>query len=309
MDIVGLVWKLNKITKEIQEKENQHYTKDDKSPVTIADFTVQTLIHDLVRKAYPQDKIISEENSKVVLENEELLDKIYYYVKKVAPEIEKDEIPELLDYRGIPGAKDSWILDPIDGTKGFLRGKQFAIALAKREGSEITMGMLGCPNLFSRGSLFLAEKGLGAWSMDPVAQNLNRIKADSFSDLTRLQLCESVEAAHSSSDFSEKLLKSIKSEVTPLKVDSQCKYALVASRNADLYLRVPTSERKEKIWDHAAGYILVKEAGGKVTDLNGKELDFSFDEKLENNEGIIASSAAIYSNVMNIVRQLRLQKD
>jgi len=309
MDIVGLIWKLNKITKEIQKKENEQYTKDDRSPVTIADFTVQTLIHNFVRKAYPQDKIISEENSKLVLENEELLDRIYFYVKKVAPEIDRDEIPELLDYKGNLNAKDSWILDPIDGTKGFLRGKQFAIALAKREEAEITMGMLGCPNLFTRGSLFLAEKGLGAWSMDPVANNLNRIKADSFSDLTRLQLCESVEAAHSSSAFTKKLLKSIKSEVEPLKVDSQCKYALVASRNADLYLRVPTSDRKEKIWDHAAGYILVKEAGGMVTDLNGKELDFSFDEKLENNEGIIAASDAIYKSVMNVIQQIRVRED
>src|SRR5690606_7196762 len=53
-----------------------------------------------------------------------------------------------------------WTLDPIDGTKGFLRGDQYAIALALIERGEVVLGVLGCPNLpnpdGTRGAVFAA---------------------------------------------------------------------------------------------------------------------------------------------------------
>jgi 3'(2'), 5'-bisphosphate nucleotidase len=62
-----------------------------------------------------------------------------------------------------------WTLDPIDGTKGFLRGGQYAVCLALVVDAQVELGVIGCPNLPSdvsnpdgpRGSIFVAVKGQG----------------------------------------------------------------------------------------------------------------------------------------------------
>ena len=72
-------------------------------------------------------------------------------------------------------------------------------------------------------------------------------------------------------------------------MDSQCKYALVAQGQAAAYLRLTKGGYVEKIWDHAAGAIIITEAGGMLTDLYGKPLDFSKGRTLSSNKGIIAS--------------------
>jgi 3'(2'), 5'-bisphosphate nucleotidase len=66
-----------------------------------------------------------------------------------------------------------WTLDPIDGTKGFLRGGQFAVCLALIVGGNVQLGVMGCPNLpvnpnvpdGEKGCLFIAEKGQGAFQV------------------------------------------------------------------------------------------------------------------------------------------------
>ena len=66
-----------------------------------------------------------------------------------------------------------WTLDPIDGTKGFLRGEQFAVCLALIVDGNVQLGVIGCPNLPAnfnvpegeKGCLFFAEKGQGAFQV------------------------------------------------------------------------------------------------------------------------------------------------
>ena len=63
-----------------------------------------------------------------------------------------------------------WTLDPIDGTKGFLRGEQYAVCLALIVDARVQLGVIGCPNLLvdaskpdgPRGCLFVATRGQGA---------------------------------------------------------------------------------------------------------------------------------------------------
>ena len=89
----------------------------------------------------------------------------------------------------------------------------------------------------------------------------------------------------------------------PYRIDSQCKYAAVARGDASIYLRLPTSaEYREKIWDHAAGAIVVEEAGGTVTDVHGNALDFSCGRKLENNQGIISTNGRFHAEVVDAVK-------
>ena len=95
------------------------------------------------------------------------------------------------------------------------------------------------------------------------------------------------------SKFREKIYKSFDSVFPQIKIDSQCKYALVARGDADLYIRYSGEKYKENIWDHMAGYMVVKEAGGVVVDVTGKELDFSKGKKLLENSGIICANKKI----------------
>jgi len=85
-------------------------------------------------------------------------------------------------------------------------------------------------------------------------------------------------------------------------MDSQCKYAVLARGEASIYLRFTTDPNyKEKIWDHAAGSLLVEEAGGFVSDSKGRPLDFTKGRTLPN-KGIIATNKVLYERVLGVVQ-------
>jgi len=91
----------------------------------------------------------------------------------------------------------------------------------------------------------------------------------------------------------------------PLRMDSQAKYGILARGDGTVYLRLPTKKAYvEKIWDHAAGCILVEEAGGRVTDLSGKPLDFSQGKTLAKNKGVIATNGRLHDIVLGAVQTL-----
>lgn len=77
----------------------------------------------------------------------------------------------------------------------------------------------------------------------------------------------------------------------PLRVYSMVKYAAIACGNAEIFMKFARAGYKEKIWDHAAGVLLVEEAGGVVTDAGGRPLNFSRGIYLEGlDRGIVACS-------------------
>ena len=91
-----------------------------------------------------------------------------------------------------------------------------------------------------------------------------------------------------------------------MRMDSQAKYAAVASGAAEMYLRLPTrADYVERIWDHAAGALIVTEAGGRVTDIDGAMLDFSRGRGLERNRGVIASNGLFHDQIVAAVAQAR----
>ena len=91
----------------------------------------------------------------------------------------------------------------------------------------------------------------------------------------------------------------------PFRIDSQCKYAAVARGQATIYLRLPKDAvYREKIWDHAAGQIVVEEAGGRVTDVTGKALDFSRGQTLADNRGVIVTNGPLHDRVVEVVGEV-----
>lgn len=291
--------------------------KQDKSPVTIADFASQAVICRALAAAFPNDPIIGEEDSAELRqpENGHSLAKVQAELARVGLNASGEEICGWID-RG--GAKDFgarfWTLDPIDGTKGFLRGEQYAVSLALIIDGRITVAVLGCPNLplvpngpAAGGSIFSAVLGHGARveACEGGARlSLPTVRVSSTASWSQARLCESVESGHSAHDRSARISATLGITQAPVRLDSQAKYAVVARGEGDVYLRMPTkADYREKIWDHAGGVLVVEEAGGRVTDIDGKPLDFTHGRELAGNRGVVVTNGRLHDDVLRAIRE------
>ena len=158
--------------------------KKDKSPVTVADYGVQAIIISELVKAFPDVPVVGEEDASELLDpaNAVVKDRVVEQARRVDASLDERRILAAIDRGAHAGGAHGrfWTLDPIDGTKGFLRGEQYAIALALIEEGEVVLGVLGCPNLPLTavsdtgaataggqarpcGCLFVAARGQGAF--------------------------------------------------------------------------------------------------------------------------------------------------
>jgi len=278
-------------------------SKSDKSPVTIADFGSQAVINLVLGEEFPKDDYVCEENSDQLRPEEsfELRNKIHSNVVKLFSNVSEEEMLRAIDL-GVGNCDFKgryWTLDPIDGTKGFLRGDQYAIALALVVKGKVELGVLGCPNMnyseSDKGVIYYGVKGFGAYALSIKTGEVRKINVDTVSGADKAVFCESVESAQTAHSQSAEIAKKLKVSSEPYRIDSQCKYAAVASGMASVYLRLPTRPGyQEKIWDHAAGKIIVEESGGQVSDINGKALDFSKSYQLTENSGIVATNGILH---------------
>jgi 3'(2'), 5'-bisphosphate nucleotidase len=289
--------------------------KKDKSPVTVADYGAQALVSAALSEAFPDDPLVGEEDAVSLRadDNAELRAKVTAAVARVAPELTETRILEAIDRGSHAGGARGrhWTLDPIDGTKGFLRNEQYAVALALIEDGEVVLGVLGCPNLPGDpanpdgplGSLFVAVKDEGAVQRPLAGGEERPIRVTDIASPARASFCESVESGHSSHGAAAEIARALGVTEPPIRMDSQAKYAAVARGDASIYLRLPTRVGyEEKIWDHAAGAIVIQEAGGEVTDTTGKPLDFSLGRTLAGNVGVVATNALLHEGVVAAVR-------
>ncbi|EIM23560.1 3(2),5-bisphosphate nucleotidase HAL2 [Wallemia mellicola] len=313
-------------------------TKKDKSPVTVADYSCQSLISLLLSKAYPNDPIVGEEDAKDLRQptdeskqlKNRVVDLVNAELSKPQAAGEADDLElgvtrsetELLDaidrgtFEGSAKGR-MWCLDPIDGTKGFLRGGQYAVCLALLIEGKVELGVIACPNLpvdpskpdGPRGVVFGAIKGQGAFQR-PISETngpLSKISMNSITkeSIAQASFCESVESGHSSQGDSANIAKELNITKEPVRMDSQAKYCSISRGDGDIYLRLPVSASyEEKIWDHAPGRLLVAEAGGKVTDIHNKDLDFSLGRTLKNNKGVIVAHESIHGDVIKAVQKV-----
>lgn len=278
--------------------------KKDKSPVTIADYGSQALICKALAREFPNDPVIAEEDAAALgaPEMQAKLQQATDYVKGIVGDASSDDVLSWIGHGSAKGGDRYWTLDPIDGTKGFLRKDQYAIALALVENGEIKVGVLGCPALSfggEMGLMFVAVRGEGAQMMSLSSDAGEAISVDKSAD--SLRFVESVESGHGNQDQQSAIAKLVGINTPSLRMDSQAKYAAVAAGQAALYLRLPspkTPDYREKIWDHAAGVIVVEEAGGTVTDMFGKPLDFTQGERLVSNQGVVVSNGDLHDQVI-----------
>jgi 3'(2'), 5'-bisphosphate nucleotidase len=285
--------------------------KGDRSPVTIADFGAQALVCHYLKAHLPEAVIVGEEDSTELKqpENSEKLAQVTSYVQRFLSGATSEEVCAWIDAGNGQVSDSFWTLDPIDGTKGFLRNDQYAVALAFIEAGEVKVAALACPVLpvsldqsqAEVGVVFAAVRGEGA-AMAPLdSEGFTPIQVTPASDVERLRFAESVESGHSDHALQQAIAQAAGISRPSLRMDSQAKYGVVARGDAALYLRLPSPKSpdyRENIWDHAAGTLIVEEAGGRVTDMHGQPLDLASDYKMRHNRGVVVSNGIIHEAVL-----------
>lgn len=307
------------LVKQIQVEMAAHtLTKGDRSPVTVADFASQALVGYLLAQEFPGDILVAEETAAELRQSPQqtVLHTVTGFVKRVQPHATLENVCDWIDRGGAQPGQRFWTLDPIDGTKGFLRGEQYAVALALVVNGEVQLGVLGCPNLtYSRklelggpGSLVVAARGQGTWTtslLEP--ETLVQLAASKTDDPQQMRILRSVEAGHTNVGQVDLLAEKLQVKADPVLMDSQAKYAVLAAGSGDLMVRLLSPDKpnyREKIWDQAAGSIIIEEAGGRVSDLDGKPLDFTTGRSLLNNRGVVASNGAYHALALSTLREL-----
>ncbi len=296
-------------------------TKDDLSPVTIADFASQAVVAHVLSQRLGRIRLVAEETSDFLRQDEHILhlEAAVAAAQEVWPDVDEAALLDAIDLgAGDAGHAAFWTLDPIDGTKGFLRNQQYAVCLAYVELGTPTIGVLGCPNLARdfnapldkpdpHGSLYLASRGDGAYELpcdEPDAHPVRLTRPQRPANAL-LILARSVESAHSDISQTDRIAELLGPVAPPLRLDSQCKYALVARAQADAYIRVPRrADYAERIWDHAAGAVIAAEAGCAVTDIRSHPLDFSRGRGLDHNRGIVCAPPAVHGRIIGAIAQL-----
>jgi len=291
--------------------------KKDKSPVTVADFASQALICRSLQSAFPDDPVIGEEGAAELRDaaGAPFLERIVAECQAVGVNASGDDVCRWIDRGGLQEYRPRfWTLDPIDGTKGFLRNEQYAISLALIVDGQIQIGILGCPNMPVDSAQPDGPKGLLAWAVrgqGSVVQPLDtpdaatvKITVTSTSQSSDARFCESVESGHSSHGWSGQIASDLGITREPFRIDSQCKYLAVAMGDADIYLRLPTRPGyQEKIWDHAGGVLVVEEAGGVVTDIHGQAPEFNHGATLTKNQGMVVTNGRFHDAVVAAVQK------
>lgn len=338
-----------KVQKELlSTNPHQVESKDDDSPVTVADWSVQATVSWILSETFGTQNIsiVAEEDVHSLSKPEagNLLGMVVKTVNQCLSEAPRFGLKspvetlgasqvlkaiERCNSTGGPVGKH-WVLDPIDGTVGFVHGKQYAVALALMDNGKVVIGVLGCPNyamkknwlvnhgqqyrvmpevslgnpaLMEEGCVLYTKRGSReAWKQPLIhhdqklvwPNSAKLIRVSSIEDPALATFCEPVEEANSNHSFTAGLANTVGLSNQPLRVHSMVKYAAIAQGDAEIFMKFARAGYKEKIWDHAAGVLLVQEAGGVVTDAGGQPLDFSRGIYLEGlDRGIVACSGVM----------------
>lgn len=289
--------------------------KADASPVTLADLAVQALVARRLESAFPRDALVAEEDCGALhgAGGAARLGQVTAWVRRAVGAATAQQVGAWIDRGGGAAGGRYWALDPVDGTRGFVRGGQFACSLGLIEGGEPVIGALACPgldpalrpNARGPGVIALAVRGAGAWAGPLEAGRLRPLCVSAQARPEAARLLRSYEDRHTDPRRLKRIVAALGVRRPPRRLDSLAKFVLLAGGAADLVLRLPTPQRPERdewVWDLAAGALLVREAGGMVSDLQGRPLDFRAGRALTHNRGVLASNGALHAAALAAVR-------
>ena len=294
-------------------QDNAVVRKAGAEPVTIADYGAQAVLCRAIGQLFPDDAVIAEEGGAAFLQLVSQTGRVA--VRRQVGTVLGEEVSEAqlhawLDHGQEREAARTWVIDPIDGTKGFIALRHYVVAVGLLDARrQVVAGLLAAPGWPGGGQL-LCTRGGRAW-MEPLAGGQARqLRVSQRRAPVDMLLMESHEPTHSSRAGMEAVRQAAGLDAARVeRIDSQEKYGRVAAGAADLYLRLPRpgGGTAHRIWDHAAGTALVQAAGGIVSDLDGSALDFAQGHTLARNHGIIAANPHIHERVVLACQALAAQ--
>ena len=220
--------------------------KEDLSPLTKADLASNKIILESLTKLKSNIPILSEES--------------------------------LVDWSIRKNWKKYWLVDPLDGTKEFIKKNgEFTVNIALIEDNNPILGVIYVP---AKSLLYFAEKNKGSFKTNTKdkLENLKGIQKILVSSQTnRARVIGS--RSHSNATF-DNWVKQKFPNADIVQAGSSLKFCLIAEGEADIYPRFgPTSE-----WDIAAGHIIVDEAGGKIRTFQNNSIKYNTKENIINPE-------------------------
>jgi 3'(2'), 5'-bisphosphate nucleotidase len=277
-------------------------------PVTIADYGSQAIICRAIQQHFPHDRVIAEETGSQFLEltNDEQKATILELLGQILGiPVTADQAAAWMDQGKDASSQRVWVIDPIDGTAGFIAMRHYAIGIGILENDQPTGSVIAVPGtmnpegLAGSGNVFYVRDG-AAYS-EPLEAGGTAQRIQVSSSTNQLKIVQSFERAHANKGMMAAVRERAgMGDAVVSELDSMEKYALVASGQADAYLRLPNldSKRPHMSWDHAAGTALVIAAGGSVTDVDGTPLDFSRGKALPN-RGMLVSNGKVQQQLID----------
>lgn len=231
-------------------------------PVTIADRTASTMIVEGLERVFPGDGILSEE---------EIDDSGARILKKRA-----------------------WIIDPLDGTKGFInKDGDFAVQIGMAEDGEAILGVVFLP---FHDILYFAAKGDGAFAIEngEAPKPLSVSNKTSFADMSL-----AMSRNHASPRMRE-IIDAFGLSRAEQHGSVGLKIGLIVREICDLYIHLSP---RTKFWDTCAPQVILEEAGGKLTDLFGERITYNRAD-VQNHNGILATNGPSHDKAVERLRPL-----
>lgn len=333
------------------ESNKGEIQKTDLTPVTVADYAIQAVLTHTLHSAFPEDGLVGEESAGELLTNPALVQHMWGVIQEVQKQSASasaeetyppspESLPELISLceTTTPSGCDSspsrvWVFDPIDGTKTFLRGEQYAINVALLIGGRQILSVVACPLLDGNapptptvdnstldprgpegGCILFAVKGHGAFVRPIFGADVEARKLERHADGVTVEGLKSVncwkgvdsgvEGVH------EEITKSLGVTFPGCDLLGWVpRWAVLALGLANMTVWVyKKRERHAKIWDHAGAMLLFEEVGGMITDVDGRDIDLTQGRKFSANFGFVAAPRSIHHVVLKAVRDtLRAQ--
>ncbi len=234
-------------------------------PVTAADREASLIIVDGLKAAFPLDAVLSEE--------------------------ETDDIEVRLRSERV------WIIDPIDGTAGFIKKDgDFAVQIGLSLKGEAVLGVVLLP---FHGKVYYASKGNGAWLLTQDSKP-TLLKVSANADISEMTVAISKNHPNSS-------MRTVLDDMAFRKSISRgsvgIKMGLIGERECDVYIHLSP---RTKMWDTCGPQIILEEAGGKLTDIYGKRYRYDRTE-VQNFGGIAASNGVSHEDIISGLRPILAQ--
>ncbi|KAM0324765.1 hypothetical protein ACHAQA_007728 [Verticillium albo-atrum] len=237
-----------------------------------------------------------------------------------------DEMLSWIDLGGNGKGGDKgrfWVMDPVDGTAAFLRGEQYAVALSLISNGREVVGVLGCPNISPDlngvsetevdesgfGIMLSSVRGQGARlkTMSPLGLSTAlRLEPLEPYRWEKLSIVGSTACDVTRRDVVVELARRFDTKFPSIELwSSHIRYAALIVGSGSAHFWVPSGpDSKMHIWDHAGTQLIFTELGGKITDLEGKSVDFGAGRDLNRNSGLVVAREEIHPSLLSTMGQI-----